>query len=172
MLKEELCNSSEKFLQALMVFSDFTIAEWKKETINRCKNSDKDATYEQYMNWKPKPNEIAVFTDYAYADLSIPKKYNCLFLYNNPEIYVQGDFVLMLSVFEGWYPISCINHGCKHLCVLAFENEIPDILKVLHVETEKYSTWTYDKNGIVGICEMEDLPAIIESRKLNNIPLM
>jgi hypothetical protein len=164
MLKEGLCNPSGRFLQAIMIFSDKTIKVWKDETIQRCKDKEKDIAYERFLNWTRQENEAAVFTTYAYADFSIPKHFDCIFNYDNPEIYLQINFVLTQSIWEGWYPIDYVDHGHKHLCVLTFENKIPDILNKLHCETEKYSNWTWDAKKVLGLCQMTDMQSIVDRR--------
>ncbi len=153
-------NPSERFLQAVMQFSDKTIQLWKSETIRRCK--DKDGLYDKFINWKRQENEVAVFTMYAYADLFVPKTFDCIFFVDNPEVYNQTNFVLTQSIWEGWYPIDNIENEHKHLCILTFENQVPDILAQLHYETEKYSTWTVEGNKILGLCQMADLQSIID----------
>lgn len=145
-----------------MIFSDKTITEWKEETIQRCMDKGKDIPYEMFVKWIRQENEVAVFTTYAYADFPIPKHFNCIFNFENPEIYLQTNFVLTQSIWEGWYPIDYIDHGHKHLCILKFENKVPDLLKQLHYETEKYSSWTWDAKKVLGLCQMKDIKSIIE----------
>ena len=159
MQKEVNCKPSERFLQAVMKFSDKTIKAWKSETRRRCK--ERNELYGKFMNWERQENEVAVFTTYAYADLSIPKGFDCIFSYDNPTMYIQTAFVLTQSIWEGWYPIDNIEHGHKHLCILTFENQIPGILDQLHYETGKYSTWTWDDKKVLGLCQMTDIQSII-----------
>jgi len=168
MLKEELCKPSEKFLQAVIVFSDKTIKAWKEETVKRCEDKEKGIAYEKFLNWTRQENEIAVFTTYAYADFAIPKKFDCIFTNANAEVYVQAKFELTQSIFEGWYPSDFIEHGHKHLCILTFENQIPDIIKKLHYETEKYSNWVWDASKVLGLCQTTDIQSIID-RQLKEI---
>lgn len=161
MLKEELCKPSERFLQAVMVFSDKTIKACKEETVKRCKDKEKGITYERFLNWTRQKNEVAVFTTYAYADFDIPKKFDCIFNYDNAEVYLKTKFKLTQSIFEGWYPSDFIDHGHKHLCILTFEDQIPDVIKKLHYETEKYSNWTWDTSKVLGLCQTKDIQSII-----------
>ena len=164
MLKEELCKPSERFLQAISIFSDKLIKLWKGETIKRCKDKEKSNAYERFINWTPQENEAAIFTTYAYADFPIPKQFDCIFTYDNPENYIQTKFVLTQSIFEGWFPIDCVEHGCKHLCILTFENRIPDIIKQLYCENEKYSACTWDAKKVLGLCQITDIQSIIDRR--------
>lgn len=162
MLKEELCKPSEKFLQAIMALSDKTIKACKDETIKRCKNKEKNVAYEKFLSWTRQENEVAVFTTYAYADLDIPKQFNCIFHYDKPELYNQTNYTLTQSIFEGWYPMNRIDHGHKHLCILTFENSVPEIFNQLHYETKKDSTWAWDAQKILGLCQIADIQSIID----------
>lgn len=166
MLKEELCKPSERILQAIMVFSDKTIKYWKEETIKRCK--EKSVAYYRFLSWTRKENQVAVFTINAYADFDIPKQFDCIFSYGNAEMYVEAKFELTQSIFEAWYPSDFIDHGHKHLCILTFENEIPEIIKSLHYETEKYSNWPWDDSMILGLCQTADIQSIIDRQKKEN----
>jgi hypothetical protein len=166
MQTEESCKPSEKFLQAAILFSDKLIKLWQDQTVKRCKNREKDnASYYKFINWTRQENEVAVFTLYAYADLSIPKQFDYIFNYANPEIYIHEPFVLTQSILEAWYPINCIGHGHKHLCIFTFDNQIPDIFKQLHYETEKETSWTWNANKVLGICNFQDVPAIIDRQQ-------
>jgi hypothetical protein len=165
MLKAELCDPSERFLKAIMIFSDKKIESQKNEIIQICKDKEKDIAYEKFINWTRQENEVAIFTTYAYADFSIPKEFDCIFNISNPEIYITNKFTLTQSIFEGWIPIDFIDHGHKHLCVLTFENQIPEILNQLHYETENYSTWVINTKEGLGICRLSDLQSITDAIK-------
>ena len=161
---EKQTKSHQKFLQAAMTFSDKTIKYWKKETIERFKNREKTDAFHRYINWERKSNEIAVFTLYAFDNLDIPQAMNCIFHYDNPEIYVKANFVISQSISEGWFPFDCIESGHKHLCILTFDSEVPDIFNSLHCETQKYSTWSISE-PMLGLCNYDDIQAIIDRRR-------
>jgi len=155
---------SERFLQAIMVISDETIAVWKKETIKRCMDKEKGIAYEQFLNWKRKENEVAVFVTYAYASFDIPKRFDCIFPYTNPSSFIRADFVLTQAIFEASYPIEFIDSGHKYLCILTFENEVPDIFKMLHYEKETRTRWQWNPEKVVGLCQYTDIENIIEAQ--------
>ena len=143
-----------------MIFSDITIDLWKEETIRRCKDEQKGSAYEKYVSWTRQENEVAVFTTYAYAGFSVPKQFDCIFNYDNPENYIQMEFSLTQAIFEGWFPTDRFEKGHKHLCVLKFKDELPDILNTLYNETEKYYSGTWDSKKHLGLCQMDDLQSI------------
>lgn len=159
MKSEEECKAQEKYLLTDTLFSDESIAIWQNECVQRCKNRDKGEEYEQFINWKRKENEIALFTMYAYADFKIPKKFDCIFELKNSSNFIVTKFNLTQSIWEGWIPWDSIEHGHKHLCVFEFEKEIPEILQKLHVMKNKLSDVP---NGALklGICQMKDFEEI------------
>jgi len=162
MQTEKDCKPSEKNLQAIIAFSDKAVKIIKDEIIERCKDKEKGIAYEKFLNWTRQENEIAVFTSYAYADFSIPKKFDCIFSYDNPEVYIHIKFILTQSIFEGWYPSDFIDHGHKHLCILTFDNQIPDIFGKLHLENKNYLGLTWDIEKVLGLCQMADIQSIID----------
>jgi len=163
MYNEEDCKSSFRFLHAVFVFSDKSLKYWKEETKKRCKEIDE--AYLQFLNWVRGENEVAVFTMYAYGDFLVPKKFDCIFLYDNPEHYIHAEYKLTQSIWEGYFPIKNIENGHKHLCVLSFNDKIPGIFEVMHIETGKFisSKWKMEKS--LGLCQMSDIQNIIDRHK-------
>jgi len=164
MLKEEQTEPKERYLLAVASFADRAIKIWKQELVKRRTGKQHDAFYHKYLNWEPTPNEIAIFTMYAYADFLIPRRFDCIFNNSNPEINICTEYTISQSIFEGWYPIDCIEHGHKHLCILTFENSVPDILYELHRHANKYADLPL-KNTWLGLCESKNLQAIIDDKK-------
>jgi len=159
MRSEEQCDPCGRYLDANQYFSDNAIAVWKSECIERCKDKPRDQAYERYINWQRASNEIAVFTMYAYADFSIPKKFDIVFEKNNPANFIKSGYQLTQSIWEGWAPSGSIDHGHKHLCVFSFDGALPDILKLLHMQDEKFST--ADKaHAYLGFCNSGDFESI------------
>jgi len=163
MLKEELCTASERYLLATMIFSDKNSQCMESRSNPTSQKQRKNIAYEKFIKLERQENEIAVFTSYAYADFSIPKSFDCIFSYSNPEVYVQTKFSLTQSIWEAYYPIDYIDHGHKHLCILTFDSEIPEIFKTLHYETGKYSSWQWNERKVLGLCQINDLQSITEN---------
>jgi hypothetical protein len=159
MLAERQCKQNQRYLFAYEYFSEKAIDIWKSECINRCKDKEKGSAYERYLNWTRQENEIAVFTLYAYADLEIPKKFDIIFHTDNPKDFVRVDYELTQSIHEAWLPLDSIDHGHKHLCVFRFHKELPEILKTLHEEFEKFSTVPKGQRSL-GFCTSSDFSAI------------
>jgi hypothetical protein len=159
MLTEEQCKPSQRFLFAEEYFSDKAIAIWQNECVKRCKDKDKGAAYENYVNWSRKQNEIAVFTLYAYADFSIPKKFDIIFHLDNPKELLRIDYELIQSIHEAWFPLDTVHHGHKHLCIFSFDKSLPDILNTLHKAEDKFSTSPKGQKKL-GFCNSNDFNTI------------
>ena len=161
MRNEADCKPQERFLFTDELFSDESIAIWKGECISRVqsRNLEKGAAYERFINWNKSKNEVALFTLYAYADLKIPKQFDCIFDLRNPSNFALTRFTLIQSIYEGWYPIDSIEDGHKHLCVFEFDEKLPDILDGLHVAKGKFLR--VPKGALkLGICQSTDFNEI------------
>jgi hypothetical protein len=167
MRTEEQTQPSERYLFAEQYFSDKAISIWKAECIKRFKDKAKEETYEQYVNWIRKDNEIAVFTLYAHADFKIPKKFDIVFQVDNPANYIKEEYELTQSIFEAWCPMDNVNHGHKHLCVFKFKNNIPAIFEILHQEDQRFPTIT-NRSKTLGFCHSNDFEEIKQGRQKVN----
>lgn len=122
------------------------------------------SSFFNFINWEKSPNDIVLVTLYAYADLPIPKSFNCIFDYNNPEIFVREDFTIshaVLFMAGIFLPFEMIGSGHKHICVLTFKDHIPYILKTLGITD---SNLQGDFSRMLGLCDYENLGAIVENR--------
>jgi hypothetical protein len=155
------CKSSERYLYADAFFTDKVIQISQEECRKRLKDREKNIFYDNYVNWIRQEDEIAVFTLYAYADFDIPKRFDCIFNCDNSKHYEIVNFELTQSIWEAWFPINSIDHGHKHLCIFKFDDEIPDIINLLHKEDNKFSS-VPKKHVKLGFCNSSDLPAISE----------
>lgn len=163
MFPEDKCHLANRFLYAETFLSDKTIKKWQKRAIQRCLDKKKmEIPYQQFINWRRQQNEVAVFTSYAYADFSIPKKYNCIFDFSNPEKYTQISYTISQSIWEGWFPVDFIEGGHKHLCILQFDQN-PAELFIQLAEEEEYIKNPRIRNPL-GLCEYNTLNALIQER--------
>lgn len=159
MQTEEQCKPHQRFLFAYEYLSDKAIGIWQSECVTRCKDKVKESAYEKYIHWTQQSNEIAIFTLYAYADFTIPKKFNIIFHLDNPSHFVRIDYELTQSIYEAWFPLDRIEDGHKHLCIFSFEQSIPDILNTLHKSEEKFSTLPPQQKAL-GFCNSIDFEAV------------
>jgi hypothetical protein len=80
---------SGRFLLADGLLTDRAIHFIQAECLRRNRGEEVTAAYQQFANWVRQANQVALFTLYAYADLAVPKKYDCLFNYDDPAQFVQ-----------------------------------------------------------------------------------
>lgn len=159
MRTEEECPSNQRYLFGDVYFSDNGLAIWKNEVIKRHALRQKDWVYERYINWQKTDNEIAIFTWYAYAEFALPKKFDIIFQTDKPENFINVNYELVQSLYEGWIPLDRIEDGHKHVCILRFENTIPDILYSLH-RVEKINPNHPIDQTMLGFCNSADFTAI------------
>lgn len=161
---EAQCKPSERYLHAVAYLSDHSIKLWQQNCIRMMAGKGKDNYYYQFISWQKRENEIALITLYAYAEIKLPIKFDCIFQYDNPEQFVLADYMITQSVFEARLPIGYLEKGCKHICVLEFDNAIPDILKRLHFK-QHHLLQLPAQDFAVGLCQYADLEAIIKRHK-------
>ena len=158
------CPVEERYLFADELFSDELTFFWQNESTKRLREELKGTEYKKYINWKRKENQLALFTMYAYADLAVPKKFDCIFEIKKPSNFVNTKFTLVQAILEAWFPMSVLDHGHKHLCIFEFEDEIPKIIDKLHVLKGKVSTLPRGASWL-GICQMKDYEEIKKARE-------
>lgn len=162
MLNEEQCPPHGRYLSAEIYVSPQLISRWKQDCAKRMAGKNKTPAYDTYLQWAYGPHEAALFTFYAYADLPVPKSFDCIFHISHPEIYVRIPYILTQSIWEGWMPVDFVEHGHKHLCIFSFPQGVPDIIRQLPPE-ESYRS-DADAGIRLGLCEFRDLQAIINRK--------
>lgn len=166
MRSEEDCEQGERYLFSDELFSDNAIELIKKRVKKRLQPEHKGELYNKFINWNRKPDEIALFTYYSYADFKVPKQFNCLFNTNNPYEFIKTEFTLTQCLYEGFAPSNMIDHGHKHICILEFKNKIPEIVNELHITEGDHFTYP-DNKFMIGICNFNNLKAIQQQITIN-----
>lgn len=144
-------------------YSDEALRTFQSDCVRQYQNREKGEAYERFVNWTQQANELPIFTGNAYADLVVPKRFDCIFRLANPREYVLEIYELSQSVLllGGLHTFNSVEHGHKHLCVLAFAQEVPAIFRRLHQEDGTYRT-PFANREKLGFCMAHDLPAITE----------
>ena len=166
MLSEKDSKPSERYLFSQCYFSDKAINELKENIRGMYKEREKDEFFLRFDSWQRQQKEILIYTSYAYADIDIPRKFDCLFELQNPENKYVGKCEITQAVLNAWAPINQMCHGHKHLCVMNFENGIPELIKILN-KVEDLSTYDWRQKSLLGICDQKDFPFIKEHRLKN-----
>ena len=167
MRSEEECPKEGRYLFCDTYLSDIGIELSQKDVVKRFSNRNKDDLYSKYITWKRNSNEVIVFTMYAYANLKLNKEFDCIFNYDNPDEFVIEKFVITQSLYEGWAPIDTVEDGHKHLLILKFKSEIPEIIFKLHKEDTLGDTRPRIHTKL-GFCSKEDFETISKNIKKNN----
>lgn len=159
MQTEAECPPNDKFLLADELLTDRAIRFIQAECVRRNRGREATTAYQQFAGWVRQANQVALFTLYAYADLALPKKYDCLFNYDDPAQFVRVAYELTHSIWEGWLPLDQIEHGHKHICVLTFPDQISDIVHLLYQEDGDFTSQLFHKFKM-GLCDFTDFDAI------------
>src|ERR1700754_1532970 len=148
-----------RYLKGISVFMDRELSLLRSEVIDFMKNRTKDSAYQRYMHWKQATNEIAVLTTYAYADILLPKTYDTIFLYRQPEIVIHVPYTITQAVINGWTAVEQLDHGHKHVVIIQFQDGIPSICESLPA-FRVGQRW--DLTTPLGFCNFQDYTAIRE----------
>lgn len=161
MLPENKSSPASRFLHVDSIFSNVSVARLRETVISRWqeKYDAYKPAFEQFLQWKPADNEVVVFTMYAYADIELPKQFDCIFELENPTNVVQADLTIPLAVYEGWLPMLGIEHGCKHACILRFKHQVPSLLDLLPEEEQHRHNYRL-KPKMLGICNYQNYEEI------------
>jgi len=178
MQTEAECPARARYLHADELYTDGALQLLRAGCIRRYQKREKDAAsetfvhwtrqaYNTFVQWTRQPNEVVVYTWYAYADLALPKRFDCIFHVDNPREHLLVSYLLTQSVIDlgGGFPISSVEHGHKHICVLTFEQEVPAIFQLLHRLEGNVSTMPLRGAFQLGFCQVADLPAITAARE-------
>jgi hypothetical protein len=159
MQTEAQCSPSARFLLADVLFTDHGIRIIQKEFIRRNQGRQVTAAYEEFASWTVQPNQVMLFTWHAYADLALPKAFDCLFNYDEPAQYTRVSCELIHCLWEGWFPLGSVEHGHKHIGVFTFPDQMPDLLHSLYQEDGSFSSQSLHK-PMIGLCNFTDFGAI------------
>ncbi len=125
--------------QFLMVFGRLgkeLIQDLDDKIIERLRGGDRiipeiRECVERY-NDRERSGETAIFTLYAYADISLGRRYETLWLRHNPSELLAADCVIEHILFEGWFPAPMIEHGHKHILFVRMAENVAGRLPVFN----------------------------------------
>lgn len=159
MKTEEDCHPSERYLAADQILTEQAIRRTKEHVIRTFVDREKDGYYTNFIDWDKRENQIVLFTLYAYADLEIPKSFDCIFDLNNPNKFTNCKLRLVQTITEGTFPSGIIDHGYKHISVFEFEKGIPKLITSLH-NSELLENRSVGVSLQLGICNSVDFGSI------------
>ncbi len=158
MLNEKECPREDRLLAIHCLFPFEQLP--KREAIEKMVKGKKGINIEviqNYLNWKPKDNQLIVYTGYGYCDLTVPKNYNYLINVQHLNKSKPVNSEVVFAIWNGWLPLETVEHGHKTICVIEFQDGIPDELTGL-TEFDKWSKST--TNLDFGLCNEKDAELI------------
>lgn len=163
MRRESDCPPEERYLFANVALAPKVIASWKERCREMHEKRDKGEAYRNFMEWEPQANEMAIYTQFAYADLEMPRTFDCVFHLDSREEFTETSIMLLQSVWNGWIPINGLDHGHRHLCIFRFDDGVPAILDKLFVLNERDAPIPKDSPRLA-FCTMGDFEFIKRTR--------
>lgn len=163
MQTETACPAYARYLYTDEYYSNDALKTLQADCVRQHQNRRNSIAYERFVKWTRQANELIIFTGNAYADLVVPKRFDCIFLLANPREYILVGYEITQSILllGGLHTFNSVEHGHKHLCVLTFEQEVPAIFERLHQEDGTYCAPIKNREKL-GFCMARDLPAITE----------
>ena len=131
MLSEADTPIEQQFLMILGRLSDDMIRQWEKERMPfwlvRARGRGEDRILAQWERFskRDRTQDHAFYTLYAYADIPIGRRYDCVF-HRNGGPAIRTNCRIVHAIFEGWYPTEQVEHGHKHIVFLQFHGDPPD----------------------------------------------
>lgn len=159
-MKYELdINPRKRYLIASDVIADNTIKPWKNHCIRVSMGKKRDQYYQKFIRWRKKKNELVMATESPYADLDIPKTFNCVFNLYNPSNFIKIPISMIHAICDGWLPKGQLVYGHKHIVVFRFQNAIPKVVhKLKNGDTIKRGP--KEQKIKLGFCQYEDFKYI------------
>lgn len=150
-------DSLDRYLICNYILSDTTMERVKADVKSFMSDREKDESYFKFITWKRKENEIAVLTMYAYDDIQLPKHFDTVFQVDKPNNFVHLDFAITQAVVNGWTLLNQIIKGHKHICIIQFNESVPEIFKLLPLFD---STDTLQNVIQLGFCDKTDFKIV------------
>lgn len=164
MLKEIDCPVEDRVLPIIAIGTESVLPS--RESIEKMTNGNPQINrvpIEDFYKWTKSDNEIIAYCGYGYCDTSIPKSFNCLFNTDNPNQPLETKAEVKFSIWNGVLPIDTIDHGHKTICIISFENEVPEMLKTMP-NWKGLESGNYNYNQF-GLCDRNDFEQIINKLK-------
>lgn len=100
------------------------------------------------FNSRDKADDRAFYTLYAYADIPLGRRYDCLFRKDGRPESVSVDCTIEHIIFESWFPVGKLEKGHKHVVFLSFDSAIPECIPTFECwEDVGQNDWLY------GLCD-------------------
>jgi hypothetical protein len=133
-----------KHLRFLSFLSNETLELLKEQVYRTLRDQEKDDLFEQFMRWQRKENEIMLYSDYSSISLDLPVNFDSILQSTLSVDRIDVKVVIPYSILNGWAAISKIEKGHRNVCLLQFDEKVPDIIKDLPEVNSKKSSTGYE----------------------------
>lgn len=120
-----------KHLRFTAFLSDATLEMLKEQVYLTLRDQEKDPLFEAFMKWQRKDNEIMLYSDYCLLGFDLPASFDSIAHVNKPDNRIGVNVIIPYSILNGWAAINKIEKGHRHVCLLQFDNKVPEIIKDL-----------------------------------------
>ena len=133
-----------KHLRVTSFLSNATLELLKEQVYRTLRDQEKDSLFEQFMKWQGKDNEIMLYANYSLTGFDLPVNFDSITQVAFPDNRTDVKIVIPYSIINGWAPINKIGRGHRHVCLLQFDDEVPEIIKGLPEVNSKNGSAGYE----------------------------
>ena len=114
-------------IEELQSIVNISVQDFKK----RSTTTEYDEAIEDFNNRKNYNNQLVILTDVATADWDMPIDFDVVFDVDNPSNLVESQIMVQHIILERGLPAFYVDRGFRHMLLLEFVDEIPDLVKSL-----------------------------------------
>ena len=103
-------------------------------------------------------NRRVCFVGFSYADLSLPKQFDCVFDLSNPQRVEQAEILITAATQQFAKPVDLLDDGWKTICVIEFPGGVPTLVD----EMPTVDSW-YKSELKLGVCNDTAYPVVAAS---------
>lgn len=156
---------SQRFLKIEYRLSQSAWDKFKRQSVvSEPKNIEHKAEVisDTFLERNLAKNELLVITSYAYADILLPKHYDMIFIIDDLESNAKCNVSINagLIIIGNAYVVNTIGHGHRHICLLSFENTIPNLFDRCYTLDDTFKKIEGDTIAL-GLCHSVDFPHIV-----------
>lgn len=112
------------------LLSDKTLELLKDQVLRIMRDQLDEPLVGLFLDWKAKANEVFLYSTYSPVEFNLPINFDTFFWHESSSL-THTSVHIPFSIINGWAPTQKVSIGHKHICVLQFPGEIPEIVKEL-----------------------------------------
>lgn len=100
----------------------------KGQVLRFMRDQPDEPLVEPFLAYKPGKYEVFLYADYSPSEFSLPLDFDTLVWKDEVlDVHVHIPF----AVIDGWAPVQMVSKGHKHVCLLQFDSDIPEVVRNL-----------------------------------------